>query len=568
MQNEDAELPRKMNPLLFFGIVLAILVLVGFVGYQFFYRNWMPDRLARQGHALVEEGDYRTAALKVRRALQMNPRNVAGHRVMAEINEASASPQAVMWRQRVVDLEPGSVEDRVDLIAAALAFGEPRIAQHAFEGFEDEAKDSAGFYSAAGAMAMAAENRKLAIENYARAVERAPENQDYAFDLAAARLGSDDLAVRRKGLERLESLAALPEYRLRAGRLIVEDLISRELLTEASRRASELARDPDAAFSDRLRSVELLRRLGDLGYVQELNRLEKRAAGDPAEAGTLLASLVFAGLPGEALAWGKTLPEEMREQPIVNAPLALAYAGSGDIKSAEALAKKSQWGKFEYLRHAILAKAMQESGNEPGFRAEWNLAVSAAGKEPGALIELSRLTVQWGWKRELRELWWPIARGTDRAAADWALKSLYKEYYEAGNTEGLLSVIDRMVELSPEDPALLNNRAMLLLLLNRKGVQALGVARSLHEGSPSDPNYASTYAFALYREGRIEEALGVMKALPEGDLQEPAVAGYYGLLLKAKGQTAEAVPFFESAKKAPLLPEEEALFRKAEASGN
>lgn len=555
-----------MNPLLITAIGLAVLVFLGFIGYHFLYRKWMPDHLARQGYALVEEGEYKTAALKARRALQMNPKSVDAHRVMAKINTLLGIPHAVVWWQRVVDLAPRSVEDRLQLIQTSLAFDELRVARYALEGFDGEEKQRASYYSAAGAIAKTDGNRESAIENYAKAVELEPENRNYAFDLAAAQLGSEDFSIRRKGVQTLESLAELPEFRIRAGRLIIEDLSSRELFAAAAHKASSLAKDPDAEFSDRLRYVELLRRAGDFAYFRELISLQQGAAENADEAGRLLISLVRAGSYNEALSWGNSLTEEVRQDPAVNAPLALAHALAGEIEAAEKLAKASQWGKFEYLRHAILAKALWDRENTPAFRAQWNLAVANATGEPDALVQLSEIAFRMGWNSERRELLWPIARGNDRAAANWALKSLYKEYSEAGNTQALLNVFERMLELSPADPALLNNRAMLLLLLNQKVDQALETARGLHEKTPGDPNYASTYAFALYRAGRKEEALEVMKALPIKDLQDPAIAGYYGLLLSASGHLAEAAPLFENAKKAPLLPEEKALFEKAEVS--
>ncbi len=560
------ELPRKMNPLLVWGIGLAVVVVLGFLGYHFLYSKWMPERLSRQAAALVTEGEFTIAGLKARRALQMNPESVSAHRVMAEINEAIGSPHVVVWRQRVVDLDPRSIEDRLYLIQASLRSNEKKIARHALEGFEEDQKDSAAYHAAAGAIAEADGNHEKVVEEYGKAVKRAPENRSYVFDLARAKLRSDDYSVRREGVQTLESLSEVPEFRLRSIRAIIDDLASRKLFTEAARRATELAKDPNASFPDRIRSVEMLYRTSNLAYVGELIKLEREATGDANKAGHLLTWLAFAGLEKNALQLGKELPEDFQDRPFVNAPLALAYVRLGDFDAAENLAKESQWGKFEFLRRAILAKAMRDSGNEPGFRAEWNLAVAAAQKEATSLIQLSQLTHFWGWHRELRELLWPIARSPDREAADWALKSLYKEYLDSGNTAGLLEVVDRMLELSPNDKALLNNRTMFSLLLNRRLEQAFETARRLYNESPEDPIVASTYAFAHFTEGRVDQAIVVMERLRAEDLQMPSVAGYYGLFLASGLRSTDAEGLLEIAKKAPLLPEEKALFEKARAS--
>ncbi len=555
--------PRKMNPLLVWGIGAAFVVILGILSYHFLYSKWMPERLSRQAAALVKKGEFDVAGLKARRALQMDAESVSAHRVMAEINEAIRSPHAVIWRQRLVDLKPRSVEDRLELIQTALRSNEKKIARHAFEGFEEDQKNSSAYHSAAGAIAEANGNREKAIEEFMKAVENAPENRKYAFDLARAKLGSDDYSIRVEGVKTLESLSELPEYRLPAKRAIIYDLVSRELFAEAARWASELAKDPKADFSDQIRSIELLYRSRNLAYVGELIKLERVAIRDAPKAGQLLTWLVFAGLEEDALEFGKRLPREFKDMSYVNAPLALAHVCAGDFDAAERLARGSQWGKFEFLRRAILAKIMRDSGNKAGFRAEWNLAVAAAQKRPDGLTQLSQVTHHLGWQRELRELWWPIARSADRKAADWALKLLYEEYRDTGNTAGMLEVVDRMLELSPNEKELLNNRTMFSLLLNRRLEQAFDTARRLYEDTPGDPICTSTYAFALFVQGRVSGAIAIMEDLQAKALQRPSVAGYYGLFLAFGGRSAEAVSPLETAKKAPLLSEERALFEKA-----
>jgi predicted Zn-dependent protease len=87
----------------------------------------------------------------------------------------------------------------------------------------------------------------------------------------------------------------------------------------------------------------------------------------------------------------------------------------------------------------------------------------------------------------------------------------------------------------------------------------------VYEKAPTNPSYASTYAFSLYLQKKYPEALKVMQQLTQKDLENPSTAGYYGLILKANANMAEAKTFLNLSSNGSLLPEEQALFDQAKA---
>ena len=95
--------------------------------------------------------------------------------------------------------------------------------------------------------------------------------------------------------------------------------------------------------------------------------------------------------------------------------------------------------------------------------------------------------------------------------------------------------------------------------------RAQAAARELYDAQPADPHAAATYAFALYTARRTDDALEVMRKLPPAQLQIPGIAAYYGLLLAAV-RDPEAAKYLGLAQGARLLPEEEAIVRKAQVS--
>jgi hypothetical protein len=86
----------------------------------------------------------------------------------------------------------------------------------------------------------------------------------------------------------------------------------------------------------------------------------------------------------------------------------------------------------------------------------------------------------------------------------------------------------------------------------------------VYEQNPKNADYASTYAFALYRRGEMRKAVQAFADFPETELRRPQIAAYYGIMLAAAGSFARAREFLDLGAKANLLPEERALLDKAQ----
>jgi predicted Zn-dependent protease len=173
---------------------------------------------------------------------------------------------------------------------------------------------------------------------------------------------------------------------------------------------------------------------------------------------------------------------------------------------------------------------------------------------------IAQLAEGWGYKPEAEEAFWMIANGNDNPRS--ALAALQRHYKAAQNTRGLFRVATRAVELNPDDFVAANNCASLGLLLNGDST-ARRLAAKLHAEHPDNPALTSTYAFALYTEGKTADALHVLQTLKDEYLHNPAIAAYYFVMLVDNGEMERAGSFLELAKSAPLLPEEQQLFAAA-----
>jgi tetratricopeptide (TPR) repeat protein len=187
--------------------------------------------------------------------------------------------------------------------------------------------------------------------------------------------------------------------------------------------------------------------------------------------------------------------------------------------------------------------------------------VREAGDRLGPLNALLNLATSWGRQQAREDLLWQIAKRLP--TQQWALGELGRSYQAAGNTRGLNKLSATMAGYAPKDFAAQNNLAATSLLLKLNLPRTHELAKAIFSEHPEEPNVASTYAFSLYLQGRVQEGLAAFEKLKPAALETPSVAAYYGLLLAATGETNKAGKYLGLAEKSDLLPEEKALVAEA-----
>jgi hypothetical protein len=283
---------------------------------------------------------------------------------------------------------------------------------------------------------------------------------------------------------------------------------------------------------------------------------QQAALARPEDAAALMEWLRLADRVGEALAFAETLTPELRDSIPVKMALAECAVTARDWPALRAVVDAGKWESSEYLRLAYLSRALSEQQEKDNATVQWSAATAASLRQKDGAQRLAYLASRWGWTEAMRETLWAAAGGHN---PDWSLQMLNRLYQSESDTAGLLRVARRMLEVKPTSDDAKNNVAMLSLLLGHDAASSLEMARVLHEKSPQNASYASTYALALHLASRSAEGLAVLRKLGLTDLNQPEIAGYYALLLSATGAQAEAAPHYELARKAQLLPEEQKL---------
>jgi predicted Zn-dependent protease len=547
------------HPWLRAALILALLAVAGVAAFLV-YRKYEPDRLTRQAREYVAKGDYRSAVLAVRRALAISPRSQSASRLMAEITEQLQVPDALDWRRRIAELNPGSTPDALAWVDTALRMHKTAAAEQALASVPEGQRDSASYHSKAGTVALSSGKWRDAEKHYAEALKREPSNELHQYNYATLQLQSPDAAQRKTGTETLDRLARGGRVQAFAQRALITRLSREGKWDEALDHSAALLKDSTAQFGDRLVHLELLRRLNKPEFATELADTLKLARADAEQAALLVNWLRSNALTNEALRWVESLEPAIGGNARVAAARAECLTETRNWGELRKLVGETNWATDDDLRLAYLARALREQNEIEGSKVRWAAAVSLAAKTRESASRLAYLATRWGWDDEAREILWAAVNAP---APEWALQILHRLCQAEGDTEGLLRVATRFVELDPGNDSARNNVAMLSLLLGRDVAAALAIARELHSKASSNPVFASTYAFALHLQGQSEEALRVMKDLPPEELRNPPTAAYYGLLLAATGKNGEAQPYLELGKAARLLPEEKALLMSA-----
>lgn len=541
--------------------VFALAGVLAFGGYRV-YGVWRKHHLSRQAQDFYAAKDYQSAVLVARHVLQLDPKNVAACRIMAEIAELAGKPEALSWREQVVALESGGAANRIALASTAVRFGQLDLARKTLDAIAPADRANIKYHQLSGALAIAEKKTALAETEFAAALQLEPANEQFALNLATVQLTSADSTTREKARTELARLTDKPALRLEALRALTSDALANKATASAAKWAATLRAEKAATFSDLLLYLEATRNTDSAQAA--LRAAEQIASRSPATAAALITWMNRHGLATPALAWALTLPKEILSAPPVPLAVAETYSFLQDWNGLHAWVDGKNWGEDEFLRLAVVSHALHHL--TPGDRASmesqtaWTAALKATKNQPPRLAAIAQLAEGWDYAEEAADAWWLIANGNENAKE--ALNALQHLYKAKQNSHGLLRVAKRALELNPADLVAANNCASLGLLLTGD-ITARRLATKLHAENPTNPIFSSTYAFALFTEGKTSEALREMETLKETQLRHPVIAAYYFVILVENGKMEQAHSFLSAANKAQLLPEEQQLLTAA-----
>src|SRR5262249_15917575 len=122
--------------------------------------------------------------------------------------------------------------------------------------------------------------------------------------------------------------------------------------------------------------------------------------------------------------------ELLRNWPV---PLALAdvYVRLREWKNLEEATAKTNWQRFEFFRHAYLARALREQDKGAAAEHEWSAAVKDATSSESLILLIQPVT-EWGWEKEAIDLLWALSKYPEKQKD--AFLALYQHYAKTGDT--------------------------------------------------------------------------------------------------------------------------------------
>lgn len=528
------------------------------------YKHWKQQRCVEQARGFLAREDYRNAALATRQALSLNPANVEATRIMAELVEKTRSPGAIVWRQRLVELEPASVTNRLRLAEAALVAGQMVLASQSLQAIAPTNRVTVSFQEMAAMIALATNNFSAAEAHYAEAIRLAPTNRLLQLNRAVLEMQSTNGVASEAARAQIESLAREPALRRNALNNLVSVSVRQRDVPLSLGYSRQLLASPEAIFDDRLRHLTLLKDFSKEDHVTFLAKLQQEAEADPRQVQTLSAWLLERKMADEADRWLESLPANRRSPEKVTMARADVALARSNWNGLVVLLKNTKWKEVDFLRRAMLSRAFRELKQPNAAEAEWRGATQDAVEQPGSAAALARVAGAWSWQREQDDLLWSIVQRFPRET--WAIEMLKQQYTARLDTRGLQRVYTTVAGFNPRDLIAKNNLAAVSLLLNNQVSQAHQMAREVYQANPTNEIFASTYAWSLHVQGKSAEALQAMEKLAPRHLENPAIALYYGALLATNRQPQKAKLYLDIAAHGPLLPEEKALLQSVSAA--
>ena len=555
---------RKRRWLLLAGLVLTLILAVT-IGRPAFSR-WQHRRLIQAAGKAFASGDLRSACLSAREALLKNPASTPACAILARVAEHENSPAAILWRQRLVELNPKQSSRLLELAACAANLGETFIAEQALSQIPEGERDTLAFHATAGALAIAEKQPARAEKEFQRAAALDPKDENLRLNLATIQLALAHPGAATEAFATLERLRQNPQFRHAALRALLTDARRGNNPERARSLANELRQSADASLGDILLWLDELRQEQSPEFDGELRSLQAATAKSGGAIYSVVTWMNARGLAAQSIQWCESLPAKVRAQMPVPLGEAEARTALADWKQLREIVRGADWADLEFLRLAIHARVLYETDGQrrrTEFHTMWESAKNSTRGNPNALMMLGRLVKGWGWKDEATEAWWLAARnGTGNRAA---LKALFANYSAEKNTRELYRVARRVFEMEPANLVAKNNVAALALLIGEDVDEAHRLAAELYTQTPAQSVIASTHALSLCKQKRAAEAVAVLKKLPPAAFADPSIAACYGVALKDAGDAAAARPFLETADraKAQLFPEEAAMVADA-----
>jgi predicted Zn-dependent protease len=544
-------------------LAVATVVGAGWFGRKA-YKKATERRLLTEAQQYLEKKDIGNASLCLRRLLQINPLNVRGNSLIADmLEENGASAAALSWRSQAVRLNSNDVQLQLALAETALKAGDYRSAESALAHLPERSKSTAAYEKLSGALAWSARNIAEAEIHYTAASRLEPTNMIVKVNLATVRLNSTNRITADSGRQTLNEMTTNAELKLVILEHLTKDAENRRDLAGALEYSKRIIDDPRCSFQDKLAHAQLLRAANS----QELSNWEASLKHDALQAPE---SMLLLGQwlertegPDSTLSWLRGLPHTVQTNQPVPLLKADCFLATKDWNELLKMVGTDDWADANYYRLMLESLAQRSLGQNLEAVTAWKRALKLSAHRVDHLSRMAQITADWGWSHERVEVLQGIIAEFPQQQR-WAVDQLSAQFYAEGKTKELDELLRKAYETNPDNNRIKNNLANIMLLENTDVSKASQLAKDAYQSSREDPFFISTYAYSLLLQNKTREASEVISGIKQEYLKIPSIAAYYGVVEARSGHKNLAKEPLSLADAAHLLPEEKIMVRAAE----
>ena len=136
-------------------------------------------------------------------------------------------------------------------------------------------------------------------------------------------------------------------------------------------------------------------------------------------------------------------------------------------------------------------------------------------------------------------------------------------YEAAGNPTKAIASYRKSLQLQPDQPAVENNLAFLMVENGQDADVALSLAQAAHQGLPESPDTADTLAWVYYKKGIYAAALDLLQGAVKANPNDASIQYHLGMTYSRLNDKAEAIDHLKKA--AQLSPDTSAGKNAAQA---
>jgi len=464
--------------------------------------------------------DYENALKYGNRAAMIDKKNNWYMMNMANIYiQQSKLDSAAVWLEKAVELEPGNENEKFRLGNIYMQTGMDEKAEKLFEDFNSK-------YQGNEQILLALINVKLRLGKYGETeevikseLEKNPENLRMKGILAEL---YDEMDEKEKAEKLYDEIMEEEPNDLALDFSYIDFLLKNKQYEKLIERTNKIILSENTAKEDKIELIARILQDSLLinNYQDKIVELAKNLIGNNKEDPTIV--LIMAEIyetVGNTELEIRTLTDYIakhEEQYFVWEKLLLKLNESNDIDKLYTYAERAA----KLFNKAPLPKILYAYG----------------------LIENSKYDEAWEELRKVR-----ILVNNEEQYLVQILSMEAEIAYRQGDIKEASEKFDRVLEIEPENPLVLNNYAYYLA---EKEIRLKEAQDMIEKCLSVEENitYLDTYAWVLYKRGKYRESERVMiRIFESGNIEDGELIEHYGFIKKAIGKCEEAIVLWQTA---------------------